>query len=280
MTRSLHTGPNSAHTDGFTVIELMVAIGLGLVVVALAVTAISRGLNGQRAAAEQHKAQQAAAEALDVFSDDVRTAVAPNRLITSAEETPAGLAGLSVPKGTRDALKQLLLHPDAGVRDQYRDIKVATSSTVIFRSNVVSRNSADGTMDNASECVRWQITDGFMVRTIWPSTSVCPGSASDAIESRRMFRVHPQLGNTAFHYTIQRKFGSDANATCESRIATDGVALGARDAYGYYQIDRISGIGVNFVAAGAAGEGSGESDMFTLRGRQTADYLFAIGCGY
>lgn len=265
---------------GFTTIELMVAIVLGLAVVALAVTAVSRGLNGQRVAAEQHKSQLAAAEALERLGSDLRTAVAPDRLITSELESDAAAAALTAPKGTREALKQALQHPDPATRDRYRDIKLATPTTLVFRSNIHSRNG-EAAEFAGSECVRWQRSGGFMVRTVWLASSACPGVESQAIDQRRMFRVHNQLGGAAFHYTLQVKTGGANDADCSSRSFNSvGSGSSHKDAFGYYDIDRITSVGVNFVSSGASGESDGEADSFTLRGRQTADYLYAIGCGY
>lgn len=261
--------------DGFTLIELMIGAVLTVIVVGAVVMAMASALSSERSSSETRKTQAAAGEALELLGDDLRTAVASKRVDTNLTAAERAALGLVAPVGTKEGLKQILESTTSGGL-QFRDVVLARPNELVFRSDVLSV-AEDGADGGDTECVRWkhEDVDGslWMVRTVWKDEAACPGAAGGAgvLDRRELFPIHKDLAGTRFRFVIQTVTDVDARE-CVS-TPTDGAIADA-------DLNRIGAIDVAFVAAGGGSSSEAARDVFGIRSRQTADYLYAIGCGY
>jgi prepilin-type N-terminal cleavage/methylation domain-containing protein len=158
---------------GFTLIELVVAICLLAIIIALITTALVKVLDSSSRANERAKAQRAAVTSQDLLQDDLRAARAYQRdtaTITSVDEL-------------RDDIYYQL--PTA---KDIHDISLATSKAITFEADVFQGPGAP-----RPECVRWyQQPDYSIIREVHDWTSGCSnGSAPGTLRQKMVMMPKP-----------------------------------------------------------------------------------------
>lgn len=140
--------PRRQLADGFTLVEMIVAMVLIIVAVSLASRALIDAFTGQREATQASRNQMSIQDALERFAADVHAARAADRAALDTEEL----------------INELQSVPRAGM--DVRDILNATRTRLTFRAQVISENAA--TSGIAPQCITWESTaGGWLQRTVY-----------------------------------------------------------------------------------------------------------------
>jgi prepilin-type N-terminal cleavage/methylation domain-containing protein len=247
--------------DGFTLVELLVAMVLGAIVLALIVGAIIDMFGSSERSAMKSKAERSAVAAVEMLTSDLRAARAPER-----EPFYTGSA---------DNLRNLILFQ----RDQgllVHDIAVATPTRLAFYAEL------DNTSPRA-ECVVWAVQpNGSLRRTVYPFTSNCAGASGAA---RQDSEVMPPAAKNAsalakppqpFTY---RLLAHPANvATVRPNACTTPTRTTAASAL---ERDQITSVELDLRSFVAGKVGRGDQELITavsISSRQAQEYRYAIGC--
>ncbi|MCW2922444.1 MAG: hypothetical protein JWL76_2318 [Thermoleophilia bacterium] len=187
---------------GFTLIELVVAMILAAIVLGTVMLALTGMFSGAADRSVDRKATARAADVLERFERDVRSAESPERLnapIIRDEMRAISLWGVSKsPSGMVSGIAWNNPCPAGPARAKdycvFQDITVSNANQLWFRADVDATN-------NGHECVSWAINpDGSLQRTVTVNHLACYlGSARGATLSNETVLSPPAtatLGNS------------------------------------------------------------------------------------
>jgi prepilin-type N-terminal cleavage/methylation domain-containing protein len=247
--------------SGFTLIELVVALVLGLVVLVMLLGAITDMFGASERSANRSKAQRATVAAAEQLTDDLRSMRAPQRE--------------PLHTGSADNLRNLLLFEQNRAGLEIHDLLVATPTRITFFSETVNARAG-------VECVTWEVlADGSMQRTVRASTPGC--GAPGAILHQSLVMPAPERARASAAVVIPDPFSyrtleqparvnvDPSSCTNQTRttLATD------------LQRDQVVGIDMDLRSFVASRSGRGDQELVTsvsITSRQSQEYRFAIGC--
>lgn len=297
LVRAATPARHAAHRrDGFTLIELVIAMMLFMIVAGVVTQVLVGGFTaGQRASAEQ-RTQSTLANTLELLGSDLRSAVAPDRIdrrvitdrdmLAVALGTDLGTTRRGNPASVRRS--RSVLPPGADIHD----VLYAGPTSLWVRADV---DAEPTNTDASTECVGYYVRpDGAFVREVRADWRTClqPGRVEVLLPAPPSGRATLQpfeyswLGQTRAARSrrargsgsgIQRAPGQRYVAgECTSQPPSPGpiATTGA-------ELDRIVIVDVDLTGWDAHGSAtSGRAvTSFELRNRLSEDYLYAMGCG-
>lgn len=248
------------HEHGFTVIELLVAMVLSAVVLALIIGVVIEMFGSSERSSMQNKAQKATTLAADMLTSDLRAMRAPQREPRFT--------------GSPDNLRSMILDGD----DQgllVHDLLVAEPSRITFYAELVN-SSVD------AECVTWHVRpDGALQRDVLRHAPGCT-SATGMLQSS-IVMPQPERSRAAAAASIPAPFSyrqlrqpTPANpdpSTCTTpTVPSAGTVLGR---------DQVTAIDMDLRSFVAGRVGRGDQHLqtsVTIASRQGMEYRYAIGC--
>jgi prepilin-type N-terminal cleavage/methylation domain-containing protein len=245
--------------QGFTLIELMVAMVLGLIVMALLIGLVMDMFTASERSALDNKAQKAASLAADMLTSDVRAMRAPQR----------------EPKftGSPDNLRAMFLDPDGNPNNyEIHDVTYASPQQITFLAEVA--NTTAGV-----ECVTWQVQPDKALHRIVRAHSVnCAGGGGGVI-STQLVMPAPETAKASAAAAVPNPFSYRLLAVtkppvcAETNVTTGVLKTLERDQISNVMLDLRS-----FVAGRAATGDQQLKTSVTISSRQGMEYRYGIGC--
>jgi prepilin-type N-terminal cleavage/methylation domain-containing protein len=247
------------HDDGFTMIELLVAMVLLCLFLAMAGQMLMGWWGSSHQAADSAVAQTNAADALNALSKDIHSAQAPAR--DGAELTP-------------DDLQDALLRGNAQTPD-LMDVLVATPEELDLRVDALVQDSGPPQV----ECVRYyrDPTTHDFHRAIYASWQSC---SANLVEDDVLLKAPPSgvADTPIFSYDLQYNPVNSSPldpSNCTTQTVTTATGL---------QLNYIATVHVDldsFVAEGSTYAGNVRArDQFGIETRFSHDYRYAMGCAF
>lgn len=256
--------PSRTRDQGFTMIEVLVALVLSAIVLSLILGAVTDIFGASERSSTKARTQKAAVDAVELLTADLRAARAPEREPSFT--------------GSPDNLRVLVLEQTNPRGILVHDITAATSSSVTFYAELF------GSSVN-SECVTWQVTPtSALHRTVRGFTRGCVGGGGAVLQDTEVMpaseRARAAAGAampTPFTYGMLRQANPAAADPDPDQCSTPVVAAPA----GQLGRDQVVSINLTLRSFLAAKTGRGEQELrstVSIPSRQGLDYRYAIGC--
>lgn len=260
-----------AHDErGFTLIELLIAMVLLSLAVGMVATGIIHSLRSSSSARAGGVSDAATARVFSTMEGDVVNAETMGRAIGQVRDVSELAAGVQDGSEVRSTDPQT-----AGKLVDLDDVFEATGSKLTVQTDVVANGAGK------VECITWEASapagqDFRLTRTV---RSSCGGRTLE--DPRVMLQVPAAATGTInaapFQYVLRcngATCGGSPVAGCGTWVANPATVTGTKRRW-------IVGVKVNLSNAsvqGASAAQSHSSANFTLRSRDTNDYLAALGC--
>jgi len=254
--------PVLCHTrsrDGFTLVEVLIAMVLMAVVFALGSSFLTRSVASSSEANGDSRARAKALEASERFATDVRSARATGRDGTVVVGTNALI------RAVRDDGN---LYDTSGTVLDWRDVAVALPTRLVLQSDVVDTPGFE-----RPECITWEViapssASWYLQRTVRSWTTRCVTNGAQLERTRLSDIVTGAPPTRMFSYDIARSAGTYCTTV-------GSIAPSSSDR------NRIVAVSMDYggiVANGNKASITGTANKITLRARLGADYQDAMGC--
>lgn len=249
--------------DAFTLVELLVAMVLGAIVLALIVSAIINMFGSSERSAMKSKAEKSAVAAVEMLTSDLRAARAPER-----EPYYTGSA---------DNLRNLILFRRNPGNLLVHDIVAATPVQMVFYAELVNSSPS-------AECVTWAVQqNGSLRRTVRPFSRNCLAAGGSTLQDAEVMPAPETARATAaaavpkpFQFRLLQHPANTAvvrpNACTTPTITNPSSPLG---------LDQITGVEMDLRSFVAGKVGRGDQELISavsISSRQAQEYRYAIGC--
>lgn len=269
---AMRVSARTSGEDGFTLIELVVAMVLAGLVMALLVGAIIDMFGSSERSAMDNKAQRAASLAADTLTSDLRAMRAPQREPRFT--------------GSPDSLRSMLLDGDNPNGYEIHDLLIASPTQVMFYAELINTPG-----NTTAECVTWFVrpADLALIREVHAGTRNCAGATptrggGGAVLQQQEIMPAPERARASaaakvpqpFRYRMQRVANpADPDpSTCTTPAPTPGPL-------GTLQRDQVTNVLMDLRSFVAGRVASGDQQLqssATVTARQSMEYRYAIGC--
>ena len=243
----------------FTLIELIVAMILGLIVMALVIGVVMNMFSAGERASLDNKAQKAASLAADMLTSDVRSMRAPQR---EPRYT-----------GSPDNLRAMFLDPKGNPNNyEIHDITFASPQQVTFLAEV------DNTKAGV-ECVTWQVQpDRALHRIVRLHTANCGGGGGGVVATQVIMPA-PETAKASAAAAIPNPFSYRLLAVTKPPVCKEtNVTSGTLSTL---QRDQVSNVMLDLRSFVAGRTATGDQQLqssVTISSRQGMEYRYGIGC--
>lgn len=262
------------HQHGFTLVELVVAMVLGMLVLALIVGVVIDLFGSSERSAARSKAQRSSVAAAELLLSDLRAARAPHRepKFTGSSDNLRNL----LLRGATPAPSSLLVH----------DLVDARSNTLRFYAELIQSPT-----NTTAECVSWEVvTSGALRRTVRPMSATCTTGA--VLQQSEVMPAPRTVGTTTagaipkpFSYRLLVQPAPLAAAPnpdlCTTPRVTDATAAALPGATNALRRDQVMGVELDLRSFITTKVGRGDQELITsasIVSRQSQEYRYAIGC--
>lgn len=247
--------------SGFTLIELIVAMVLGLIVLALIFGVVLDMFGASERSGFRAKAQRSAVNASEMLTSDLRAMRAPQREPRFT--------------GSSDNLRNLILFNENPTNILVHDIVGATPTRLVFYAEVFNTSAN-------SECITWEVlASGALQRSVRRFSAGCTAATVPLQQSLVMPK--PEVARASALAAVPNPFRyrrlvqpTPANpnvSACTTPISTNLVTN--------LQRDQVVGIDLDLRSFVMGKVGRGDQQLMTsaaIPGRQSQEYHYAIGC--
>jgi type II secretory pathway pseudopilin PulG len=297
------TRPHPEREAAFTMIELIVGMILAAIVLGAAVVALTSMFSGASERSVDRKAAARAADVLERFERDMRSAESPERLnspVVRDEMRAIVLWGVS--KGTNGTVSAITpgnpcTTPSERSKDycEFQDITVSNSNAVYFRADVDAGVTGH-------ECVIWRVAaDRSLWRTVRRDHRRCyTNDLGSVLSDERVLQAPPAggpLGNSqgrsaSFGYLIRYNPASDGPGQYNTIVDPTNCVSQSFYPLATNLVDMrrgfITNVTLDLSAWTTGGEATGTAassarqrltTSATIASRSNDDYAYATGCG-
>jgi prepilin-type N-terminal cleavage/methylation domain-containing protein len=248
---------------GFTLIEMIVALVLCGIVLALMIGAVIGVFGSSNKSSANAKSQKATVAAVEQLTTDLRSARAPER-------SPRYV-------GSPDGLRDVLLR-GAGPALHSQDLLDARAGRLLMYAEAIASSPRE-------ECILWEVrSDGALQRTVYPFSPGCTAVTGPGLQQREVMPAPPAGASAAaaapapFSYRMLVQpdpLNPDLDPS-DCTTPAPRANLASR-----LERNQVVGVDLNLRSFVIQRDGRGDQELLSsvsMSARQGMDYRYGIGC--